>query len=426
MFVRKINKEQPNIISKERKIMARIALVGASSRVTAFLGVLRNEIYKGVHEVVAMFDIDPGKMEGFKEKYKLDVPCFTDFDEMCDTIKPDMVIVTTVDATHAEFVIKAMDRKIAVVSEKPLCINAEQCKQIRDARARNPEVFAVTSHNARYSPLTLKVKEMIDNGVIGKVLRMEYTEMLDRKHGTSYFRRWNSRRACSNGLELHKSCHHFDKMNFLLDSKAIEITGMGDLTYHGQKNPHKYEGKRCHECEHKDVCPDFFAYDKEFYKSDAIYTPDLCIWSPDIDIEDNYAAVIKFECGVLCTYSICAHSQYEGEVIIIEGETGRLEAKNVYFRDINDQSNTHDTNIITQQTLTLCRFGKGEPESIEIPKGVGGHGGADLGIFGKIFATPPDPNIPTMEDGIQAVLMGAALVESIQKGGNVIKVQEMI
>ena len=124
--------------------MARIALVGASSRVTAFVSVLRREEYKGVHEIVAMFDIDPGKMEGFKEKYKLDVPCFTDFDEMCNTIKPDMVIVTTVDATHAQYVIAAMDRKIAVVSEKPLCINAEQCKQIRDAKARNPEVFAVT------------------------------------------------------------------------------------------------------------------------------------------------------------------------------------------------------------------------------------------------------------------------------------------
>jgi predicted dehydrogenase len=215
-------------------------------------------------------------------------------------------------------------------------------------------------------------------------------------------------------------------MNFLLDSKAVEITGMGDLTYHGSKNPHKYEGTRCHECEHKDVCPDFFAYDKELFTSDEMYTPDLCIWSPDIDIEDNYAAVIKFESGVLCTYSICAHSQYEGEVIIIEGETGRLEARNVYFRDINDQSNTHDTNIITQQTLTLCRFGKGKPEAVEVPKGVGSHGGADLGIFGKIFSTPPDPNIPTLEDGIQAVLIGAALVESIKQGGNVVKVQEMI
>ena len=406
--------------------MARIALVGASSRVTAFVDVLRQKFCKDLHEIVAMVDIDPAKMKGFKEKYQVDVPCFTDFDEMCDTIKPDMVIITTVDATHAQYIIAAMDRKISVVSEKPLCINAQQCKEIRAAQARNPEVFAVTSHNARYSPLTLKVKEMIDSGVIGKVLRMEYTEMLDRRHGTSYFRRWNSRRACSNGLQLHKSCHHFDKMNFLLNSRGVEITGMGALNYHGHQNPHKYEGVRCHDCEHKDVCPDFVAYDKELFQSDEIYTPDLCIWSPDIDIEDNYAAVIKFESGVLCTYSICAHSQYEGEVIVIEGETGRIEARDIYFRDLNDTANTHDSDIITKRTLTLCRFGQGEPETIEIPHGEGGHGGADWGIFGKIFAVPPAGDIPTLEDGIQAVLIGAALVESIQKGGGVVKIQEMI
>ena len=406
--------------------MAKIALVGASSRVAAFVEVLRDDVHKDIHEIVAIFDIDPGKMEGFKEVYSLDVPCFTDFDEMCHTVKPDMVIVTTVDSTHAQYVIKAMDRKIAVVSEKPLCINAEQCRQIRDAVARNPEVFAVTSHNARYSPSALKLKEMIDSGVIGKVLRMEYAEMLDRKHGTSYFRRWNSRRACSNGLELHKSCHHFDKMNYLLDSKAVEVTAMGDLNYHGKKNPHKYEGFRCHECEHKDVCPDFFAYNKKLFKSDAIYTPDLCIWSPDIDIEDNYGAMIRFESGVLCTYSLCAHANYEGEVIIIEGETGRIEAKNVYFRNVNDGSNTHDTNVVTKKSILLYRYGKTEPENIEIPEGIGGHGGADSGIFSKIFSLPPDPNIPTLEDGIQAVLTGAALVESIKNGSSLIKVQEII
>ena len=405
--------------------MARIALAGASSRVSAFVSVLRRDELKNLHEIVGLFDIDPGKMKGFCQKFGLQVPCFTDFDEMCDAVKPEMVIVTTMDATHAEYVIRAMDRKIAVVSEKPLCINAEQCRKIRDARSRNPEVFAVTSHNARYGPLTLKVKAMLDEGVIGNVLRMEYSELLDRKHGTSYFRRWNSRRACSNGLELHKSCHHFDKMNFLLDSRAAEVTAMGALSYHGHKNPHKYEGVRCHECQYKEVCPDFFAYDKELFTSDAIYTPDLCIWSPDIDIEDNYAGVIRFENGVLCSYSVCAHAQYEGEIILIEGEKGRIEARNVYIRDIHENGNVHDTDIITQQTLTLCRFGKGAAETVEIPRGEGSHGGADVGIFGKIFSVPPDPSIPTLEDGIQAVLTGTAMVESL-KTGKTVKVQELL
>ena len=266
---------------------------------------------------------------------------------------------------------------------------------------------------------------MLDEGVIGKVLRMEYSELLDRKHGTSYFRRWNSRRACSNGLELHKSCHHFDKMNFLLGSRAAEVTAMGALSYHGQKNPHKYEGVRCHECQYKDVCPDFFEYDKELFTSDAIYTPDLCIWSPDIDIEDNYAGVIRFENGVMCSYSVCAHAQYEGEIILIEGETGRIEARNVYFRDIHENGNVHDTDIITRQTLTLCRFGKGEAETVEIPQGQGSHGGADENIFTKLFSVPPAPSIPTLEDGIQAVLIGAAMVESL-KTGKTVKVQEQL
>ncbi len=405
--------------------MARIALVGASSRVTAFLNALRSDELKTLHQVVALFDIDPGKMKGFCQKYKLDVPCFTSFDEMCDKIKPELVIVTTVDVTHAQYVIQAVDRKIAVVSEKPLCINADQCRQIREAKARNPEVFAVTSHNARYAPLAQKVKSLIDEGAIGRPLRMEYAELLDRKHGTSYFRRWNSRRACTNGLELHKSCHHFDKMNYLLDSKAVEVMGMGSLAYHGHKNPHQYEGKRCHECPHKDVCPDFFAYDKELYLSDAMYTPDLCIWSPDIDIEDDYAAAIRFENGIICTYSLCAHAQYEGEIILIEGVTGRIEARSVHYRKFTDQGDTHDTNIITRQSLMLYHYGDGEMTSVEIPKGEGSHGGADFNIFAKIFSSPPDPRIPTLDDGIQAVLTGAALVESI-KTGKPVKVQEMI
>ena len=336
-----------------------------------------------------------------------------------------MVIVTTVDATHAQYIISAMERKIDVVSEKPLCINAEQCRAILDAKARNPEVFAVTSHNARYNPVILKLKDLLNRGVIGRVLRMEYSEMLDRKHGTSYFRRWNSRRACSNGLQLHKSCHHFDNMNFLLDSRAAEVSAMGALTYHGNKNPHKYEGVRCHECDYKDECPDFFAYNKSLYTSDKMYTPDLCIWSPDIDIEDNYGAVIRFESGVLCSYSLCAHAQYEGEVITLEGETGRIEMRQLYFRDRDENGNVHDDDITTQQSIKVYRFGQGEPETVEIDRVDGGHGGADPQIFNQIFAVPPAKNIPTLQDGVQAVLTGTALVESM-KQKRVVKVQELI
>ena len=396
--------------------MRKIVLIGASMRATAFVKTLRNN-FADSYKIVGILDCDPGKMKGFKETYGLeDVPAFTDFDEMCKAVAPDMVIVSTVDATHKEYIVKALDRKIACVSEKPLCINAEQCREILAAQERNPEVFAVTSHNARYLPMTLKMKELIDQGVIGKVMRMEYAEMLDRYHGTSYFRRWNSRRKNSNGLQLHKSCHHFDKMNFLLSSHAVEVMADGCLTAYGNKVPHKYEGVNCHTCQYAKECPDYQDYNHKIFQSD-MYTPDMCIYSPEIDIEDNYSATIKFANGVMCSYSLCAHAQYEGEIIIVEGEKGRLESRHTYCREVvaNDQ-NVHGDNVVYTSTLRLFRFRQSGFEDIEFAEGSGGHGGADLNVFTDIFSEPPAPNVPTLMDGVQAVLTGCALVESMKTG----------
>ncbi|MBE6357915.1 MAG: Gfo/Idh/MocA family oxidoreductase [Lentisphaerae bacterium] len=395
--------------------MKKVAFVGASMRAAAFVNVLKKH-FSNDYTIAAVMDIDPGKMKGFLKIHSLDVPTYTDFDKMCAEIAPDMVIVSTIDVAHADYVIKCLDRKIACVSEKPLCISAGQCKAIKAAQERNPEVFAVTSHNARYTPITLKMKELITNGTIGKVMRMEYTEMLDRFHGKSYFQRWNSRRKNSNGLQLHKSCHHFDKMNFLLDSYATEVTSSGTLTAYGKDAPHKFRGENCHTCPHASECPDFKKYNAELFDSE-MYTPDMCIYSPEIDIEDNYCAGIKFANGVFCTYSLCAHAQYEGEIIIVEGETGRLEARRVYFRErVINESNVHDDKLLWDTSLKLYRYRQSECEEIEVFEGEGGHGGADLGIFKEIFSIPPSPTVPKLEEGIQAVLTGCALVESMQTG----------
>ena len=209
--------------------MKKIGFIGASNRVGAFVKILK-ERFSDTHTFAGVMDCDPGKMKGFCEIHGLDIPHFTDFDALCDEVKPDILLITTVDSTHCDYVVKALDRKISCVVEKPLCISLEQCRQIAAARARNPEVFAVTSHNARYYPALQKMKAMIDGGEIGKILRIEYTDMLDREHGKSYFRRWNSRRKFSNGLQLHKSCHHFDRMNYLLNSHAVSVTADGSRT----------------------------------------------------------------------------------------------------------------------------------------------------------------------------------------------------
>ena len=391
--------------------MSNIAVIGCGLRIVAFAKAL-TETYCENHKIVGLMDTDPGKMAGFAKRTGLEsLPRFSDFDAMCAEVKPDLVIIGTCDVFHAEYIIRALDKKIGVISEKPLCINQEQCLAIREACRRNPEVFAVTSHNSRYRPVAQTLKKVLESGVIGEVQSVEYRELLDRIHGKSYFRRWNSRRKFSNGLQLHKSSHHFDKLNFLLDSYAVEVSATGALVAYGADAPHKFEGKRCCECQHKDECPDFFAYDETLYDRNA-YTPDMCIWSKEIDIEDNFSASIKFANGVLAAYTLCAYADYEGEVINIQGTRGRVEARQLSYHSQADD--LHNMKSTMEESIRIFRFGQ-PVEEVPIVRGFGSHGGADAHIFSELFAVPPAATLPDIEDGIQAVLTGAAVVKSIQE-----------
>ncbi len=393
--------------------MKRIGIIGTSMRAGAFAKALATE-FTDTYKIVGLMDLDVGKAHGFCAFNHIEAPIYTDFEKFLAECSPELVLVATVDVFHESYIVKLLDRKIGVISEKPLCINAAQARSIFAAHQRNPEIFAVTSHNLRYAPYVRQIKQILDAGSIGKIMRLSYSESLDRLHGTSYFRRWNSRRKNTNGLELHKSCHHFDLLNFLMGTRAKYVSAEGMLKAYGQKAPHKFEGTRCHECLHKGECPDYSDYNHTLFA--GTYTPDLCIWSPEIDIEDNYSASIQFENGVLGTYSLCAHANYSGERIIFEGETGRLEFQSRVHREHIDPKDVHDTMVTPIETLRLYRFGKAAAEEFDVLHEQTSHGGADAALFRELFAPVPPPNLPTLEEGIQAVLTGCAVVESIRTG----------
>ena len=114
------------------------------------------------------------------------------------------------------------------------------------------------------------------------------------------------------------------------------------------------------------------------------------------------------------------------EIIIVEGEKGRLESRHTYVREVivND-NDVHDDNLVYTSTLRLFRFRQPGFEEIEFAEGKGGHGGADAAVFKDIFSNPPSPAAPTLMDGVQAVLTGCAVVESM-KTGKKCKVQELL
>ncbi|OGV55956.1 MAG: hypothetical protein A2017_07775 [Lentisphaerae bacterium GWF2_44_16] len=401
----------------------KIVLVGASMRIKAFVYALLKD-YADTHELCAVMDVDDGKMRGFNETLKIDLPRYTDFEKMCDEIRPDLVLISTVDYFHRDYILKSLDRKISCISEKPLCVNIEQCRDILAAQKRNPEVFAATSHNARYHVAARAVKRLLDEDAIGKVNSVHYAEMLDLEHGASYFRRWNRVKKLSGGLQIHKSSHHFDKLNWWLNSRVASLTASGGLKVYGS-NASPFHGENCSSCPHtsrcrfavdykKDTCIDFSIFTK--YRAENSYIPDKCVFSPEIDIEDFLSVGLNYENGVCVNYTLAAHCNYEGEDIIFEGERGRIEMKRRIYRE---------EKALRKDSVKVYHFKNSEPENIEFASETGGHGGADARLFEDLFGNKKSGRLATLQDGVQAVLIGIAVNEAL-KTGSKINVQSLL
>jgi len=67
-------------------------------------------------------------------------------------------------------------------------------------------------------------------------------------------------------------------------------------------------------------------------------------------------------------------------------------------------------------SVELFRFGKTAAETIDLTFEEGSHGGADNRLFEDLFGEEKSGRLATLEDGIQGVLPGIAVNESLRSG----------
>ena len=123
---------------------------------------------------------------------KVTCPTFSDFEKMIRDTKPDYVIVTTVDATHDEFIVKALNMGVNVITEKPMTTDEVKCKRILEAEKKSGKKVIV-AFNYRHSVHNMQLKELLAKDRIGKITSVDFNWYLNVYHGADYFRRWHVR-----------------------------------------------------------------------------------------------------------------------------------------------------------------------------------------------------------------------------------------
>lgn len=401
----------------------KLALIGTGVRGCSMFGGDVMRVYKDQIEFVGLSDKNEGRLRYGKEYIGAKCPLFEDADEMLAKAKPDVLIVTTMDSTHHEFIIKALNAGINVISEKPMTTDEFKCQSILDAERKSGKRLIVT-FNYRYSPHRQKLYEILRSGEIGKLTSVDFHWYLDTSHGADYFRRWHGDKEKGGTLLVHKSTHHFDLLNWWIDSDPEEVFAYGKLEFYGKNGP--FRGTTCRGCVHAEKCDFHWDITKSTHltklyveneKYDG-YHRDGCVFREDINIYDKMAVQIKYKNDVQVSYSLTTYSPYEGYRIAFNGTKGRVEAwiKEKQPWEEKDEDEIHLTKNF------------GEREIIVIPHGGGGHGGGDTRLKDKLFKDPTmaDPwrQSAGSRDGAMSILVGIAARNSIETG-KPIKVQDL-
>ena len=390
----------------------RYAIVGASSRGFNMYALPLTTELKDDADLVGIFDINSVRANYVSQECG-GVSVYQNFDVMLKESKPDVVIVTTIDRFHHEYIIRALDAGCDVITEKPMTIDAEKTRAIFEAEKRTGKKVVVT-FNVRFDPYVSRIKELIRQGAVGEIYSMDLEWFLDTSHGADYFRRWHRYIKNSGSLLIHKASHHFDMINWWMDDDPLELYAFGNRRFYGPTRENR--GERCLTCQYKRTCEFFWditsdTFTKKFYldaEKEDQYFRDRCVFADDIDIYDTMSVNIKYEKGALLSYSLVAHSPYEGWKVSINGSDGRLEAESF-------QSGPRATE--PESELRIYNR-KGEVITYHVPKQVGTHGGSDERLRRMIFVGDiPDPlgQHAGSWAGAMSCLIGAAANISIAK-----------
>lgn len=422
-------------------------VVGTGGRSWMYIKAMAGD-YSDVAELKGFCDTNQTRMDFYnaliKEECKhaaVKTYLAADFEKMIKEQQPDTVIVTSMDRTHDIYICKAMEMGCDVITEKPMTIDAERCQKIIDTKKRTGRNLTVT-FNYRYAPRNTKVKEVLRSGVVGDITSVHFEWVLDTSHGADYFRRWHRDKRNNGGLMVHKSTHHFDLVNWWLEDWPETVYAMGDLMFYGKENAEKrgitqfYSRVRGSEIAKNDpfalkVNPDDKFLNGLYYdaEKDDNYYRDQSVFGDGISTEDNVGVMVRYRNKkTIMTYSLNAHSPWEGYRVMFNGTKGRLE-----YNVIETSFVDRDKEDFNQPGMRECAQNKkemvpeitfqahfGKMQVIDYDRGdLSGHGGGDAKLLNDLFRGVKDNSLGHAAgyvDGAKSILIGIAANKSMATG----------
>ena len=217
-------------MAKKTQKPFRLAFIGAGAIAGAHLKALKE--LPSV-EVVALADIKTDPMDKYAEDLGLAPDrCYSDYKKMLRDVKPDAVDICTPNSAHAACSIAASKAGAHVIVEKPMAMNAGQCRKMI-AAAKQAKKKLVIGFQFRYSPKTQFLHKQAQAGALGEILYGRVQAL--RRRGIPNWGVFGQKALQGGGPMIDIGVHTLEMAHYVMGNpKPVAASGM-TRTYLGNK-----------------------------------------------------------------------------------------------------------------------------------------------------------------------------------------------
>ncbi|KAA8998088.1 Gfo/Idh/MocA family oxidoreductase [Affinibrenneria salicis] len=349
----------------------------------------------------------------------------------------DAVLICTQDTLHLQPALAFARQGYAMLLEKPLSPDADECRAIVREVKRQGILFSV-GHVLRYTRYTQRLKQLLNQRIIGDVVSLQHLEPVGYWHQAHSFVRgnWRNDREAASML-LQKSCHDLDWIRYIMAQPCVQVSSFGGLHHFRRQNQPAGAADNCMACatEVESRCP--YSARRIYLGDDCkatpgflrVLTPEVdqphlqaalrdgpygrCVYRCDNNVVDHQVVNLQFAGNRSATFTMTAFTRMEDRKTRIFGSRGCLEGDGRYIRVtsfLDDGETVYDT----------------EQDADDL-HAMSGHGGGDYYLMQHFIAAvragDPAPILSGPAETLESHLMVFA-AERARRAGAVIKLSE--
>ena len=364
----------------------KIGVIGCGGRIRGVLGNILKAAPEGRLRITAAYDTDPLSYEALEKDFGGGWRRCASEEALARDPEVDWVFIGSWNSQHALQAILALKAGKHVFCEKPLATSLEDCLAIREAVAKSGRTFAF-GLVLRYSPHYQRIREVLDSGVLGRLVSFEFNETLGFNHGGYIFGNWRRSRANAGTHLLEKCCHDLDLANWFAGALPVRAASFGGRDFFKPEEAGAMRRVGQNENGIQAYCEWADPHRVNPFEAGA-------------DILDNQVCIIEYGNGVRCTFHTNCNTAIPERRFYICGTEGTLRAD------------------LHTGTLEVKRIGW-ETKVEKIDTGAdGGHGGGDEEMAARMARVLLEGAAPLagVEEGIRSAVAAFGIDQAADEG----------